>query len=98
MSARYDYVQKMKNRLNEINGEIENLDVKVRRIDDDEKIEHQKNLAEIRDSREQISQDLDRLHMASDEEWESLKAQVERDWETFEHSVNYFRSHFGQQG
>jgi predicted nucleic acid-binding Zn-ribbon protein len=95
MSAKYDYIQKMRNRLNELNGEIENLDVKVRRIEENERIEHQENLAEIRDSRERISQKLDKLHTANDEEWDGLKAQIERDWKTFEHSVNYFRSHFG---
>lgn len=95
MSAKYDYVQKMKNRLNEMNGEIENLDVKVKKINDDEKTEHQHNLAEIRNSREKISQELDELLMASDENWDILKQQIEQDWKTFEHSVNYFRSHFG---
>lgn len=95
MSAKYDYVQKMKNRLNELNGEIENLDIKVRKINDDEKTEHQHNLAEMRDSRERISQELDKLLTASDEEWDALKTQIERDWKTFEHSVDYFRSHFG---
>lgn len=95
MSAKYDYIQKMKNRLNEINGEIENLDVKVKKIDDGERIEHRKNLIEIRDGREKISQELDRLQMSTGQEWEGLKAQIEQDWKIFENSVNYFRSHFG---
>jgi hypothetical protein len=95
MPAKYDYIQKMKNRLNEINGEVENLDVKVRKIDDGEEIEHRKNLIKIRDSREKISQELDKLKMSNGQEWEGLKAQIEQDWKAFEQSVNYFRSHFG---
>ncbi len=94
MSQRDEYVQRMKNQLDDWNADIDQLEKRVQSFSADAKAKYQKQLNETRKRQRALEQRIDELRTAGEGAWEDLRGQVEHAWKAFEHSVNYFKSQF----
>lgn len=81
MSARDDYVEKYKARLDQLNAEIDKLEARAREADADARIQYRKHLDEARAKRDEAKAKLGELRSASDGAWEDLKRGVRDSWD-----------------
>jgi hypothetical protein len=51
-------------------------------------------MVELQRLREEGGRQLKHAVEASEEAWDNVREDVEHTWKAFQHSVNYFRSHF----
>lgn len=92
MTTRDDYVEKMKARLDEWNGEIDRLEAKLADAGDDTKQRLEPYLATARESRDRFVAKLGELKDTGETSFESARDEAEHVWKTFKQSVNYFKS------
>jgi hypothetical protein len=92
MSARDEFVAKVKGQLDEWNLEIAKLEERLAKAGDETKKDLQPAMAKARAAREVVVSKLNELKNSSEATWESSKDEVEHVWKTFKQSVNYFKS------
>ena len=94
MSTRERFIEGIKQRLDELNTEIEQLEKRA----DEVRAESRKKLdaqrEEIQQRRDELDKKLKEVRAASEAQLDKLKLETEHAWKAFKHSVNYFRSHF----
>jgi septal ring factor EnvC (AmiA/AmiB activator) len=94
ISARERFINGFKQRLDELNTEIEQLETRA----DEVRAESRKKLdaqrKEMQQRRAELEKKLKELRAASEAQFEKLQLEAEHAWKAFKHSVNYFRSHF----
>jgi hypothetical protein len=92
MVTRDEYVEKMKDRLDKWNAEIDTLEAKLGEASDETKQRLEPYLAKARESRDQVVAKFSELKEAGETSFEARMEQVEHVWKTFKQSVNYFKS------
>jgi predicted nucleic acid-binding Zn-ribbon protein len=94
MASRDEFVQKLKDRIDTLNSDIDDLEDKARKASGDAERELEKQRALILEQRDQFEARLDALKQAGEDNWEHLKAEAEHALKALSNSVSYFKSHF----
>jgi chromosome segregation ATPase len=80
MKDRDIYVAKLKAKLDEWNAGIDKYEAQVREAQADAKIRYERQLAELKDKRDEAEAKLRALQLASTDAWETLRQGAEAAW------------------
>ena len=94
MLTRDEYVAKMKRRLDKWSAEMDVLEAKAHKTQEDAKVKYQEQLIALRAKRQEGEEKLEAIKSATEDSWEQLKAETENVWEAFKDSVHAFKAHF----
>ena len=94
MSIRDEYVEKMKAQLDQWNAELQKLEAKTAEAQADAKIKMERELAELRQRRDEAQQKFLELQKASDEAWQDMMQGAERMWTAMNEAVHKAWSRF----
>ena len=94
MLTRDEYVAKMKQRLDKWNAEMDALEAKALKTQEEAKEKYQEQLIALRAKRQEGEEKLKAIQSASEDSWEQLKAETENVWEALKDSANAFKAHF----
>jgi len=92
MSRRHDYVEKIKQQLDEMNAKLDELQAKRSQAGGTAKEEYQEKLATFRERADATRAKLREIRESPEESWEELKAEMEKIREALVHSYHYFKS------
>jgi hypothetical protein len=92
MATRDEYIDKLKMKLDEWNGEIGDLEAKFDEASEATKEKLAPHLAKIRQARDAAVSKMTEMKSAGEASWSSIESEVEHVWKTFRQSVNYFKS------
>ncbi len=94
MLTRDEYVAKMKKRLDKWNAEMDALEAKALKTQEEAKAKYQEQIIALRAKRQEGEEKLKALQSATEDSWEQLKAETENVWDALKDSVQTFKSHF----
>ena len=94
MLTRDEYVAKMKTRLDKWSAEMDALEEKAHKTQEEAKVKYQEQLVALRAKRLEGEEKLAAIKAATEDSWEELKAETENVWEAFKDSVHAFKLHF----
>ncbi len=94
MLTRDEYVAKMKQRLDKWNAEMDVLEAKALKVQEDAKEKYQEQLVALRAKRQEGEEKLKAIQSATEDSWEQLKVEAENVWEALKDSANAFKAHF----
>ena len=94
MLTKDEYVEKMKKRLDKWSAEMDVLEEKALKTQEDAKLKYQEQLVVLRAKRKEGEEKLEALKSSTEDSWEQLKAETENVWEAFKDSVQAFKAHF----
>jgi predicted nucleic acid-binding Zn-ribbon protein len=97
MSGRDEYVEKMKQQLDEWNAELDNLEAKVQDVGEDLKAKYEVKIKEVREKRAKGEEKLREIIDSGEDAWEGLKGEAERAWTAFKDGVKTVRSHYQKE-
>ena len=93
-SEKRAFVQRMKDRVDDVDARIDRFEKKVDGARDEVRKEYRARLAEMRAQRQNIRKRMDEMADAGEKRWVQLRGQVEETWKALENSFNSFKSHF----
>ena len=91
---RNEFITRMKDRLDDLDKEIEDLKSRANKFDAEARKEYENRLHDLREKRREAKHRLDDLRSASEEKWQQLRDEAEHAWKAVGNSFNYFKSHF----
>ncbi|KGE02784.1 sll1863 family stress response protein [Pseudohaliea rubra] len=94
MSSRDEFVRKLKNQIDALNEEVDELEAAAGETSGELRVELDKQRARVEEQREQFYARLQALKDAGDDNWERVKKEAEHTLKALHNSVNYFKSHF----
>ncbi len=92
MSKRDTYISKMKSQLDELNRSMEGLENKAQDAKVEAKEKYNEELAKLRAQSKLAVAKLEELTEASEDNWDTMTASMEKVRDAFTHSFHYFRS------
>lgn len=92
--SRNDFIERMKERLDDLDERIEDLKKRGDRFEGEARKEYENRLHDLREKRREAKRKLDDIRSASEERWQQIKDEAEHAWEALGNSFNYFKSHF----
>lgn len=92
MSKRDQYVAQMKQQLDDLNEQIEELEKKSRKAEADVRVKYDEQVAELRKLSRAAQKKLEEIRKASDDKWEALVDEGDKVLKAFMHSFNYLKS------
>lgn len=92
MSRRDEYVERMKQQLDELNAQIDELEKKADKSQADMKAKYREQVQELRELSAAARKKLDELRASGEHRWDLLMAEAEKVQKAFIHSFNYFKS------
>lgn len=84
MSARDEYLNRFKTKLDEWNAELDKLEAKSRQARADAKVDYERQLRELRQQRDELRRRYEEMEKASEQAWEQLRAGAEDAWRTLD--------------
>jgi hypothetical protein len=94
MTTRHEYIEKLKEKLDEWDADIDILEEKAQHARADLKFEYEDQLATLRRMRDDARLKLAELKDASEGAWEDLKQGADEAWESLKTSIEKALSHF----
>lgn len=91
---RDEYVQKLKQQLDEWNGEAAKWEVKTREAQATMKAEAEKQLAALNGHRDEALYQMKLLQNASTDAWRDVMSGADRAWKDLQEAIDRARSHF----
>ncbi|MBI3229115.1 MAG: hypothetical protein HYZ45_02695 [Burkholderiales bacterium] len=92
MSKKDTYIAKMKSQLDDLEQAMDDLGNKADEAKADAKEKYHEELAKLRAQSKLAMSKLDEMKSASEENWESMTASMEKVRDAFTHSFHYFKS------
>lgn len=92
MLKRDQYVQKMKQQLDDLNGQIDKLAVKAKGANAELRATYDKQLGELRKLSKSAHEKMEEIKVSGEDKWEALVAEGDKVQKAFVHSFNYFKS------
>lgn len=92
MSKRDEYAASMKQQIDEMNRNIDELERKAKQASDAVEKKYDEQVAKLRAQVKQASAKLDELKSASESTWEKMTDEVEHVAKALRQSFNYFKS------
>ena len=94
MLTKDQYVEKMKLRLDQWSAEMDVLEAKAHKTQEEAKVKYQEQLVALRAQRQEGEEKLKAIQSATEDSWEQLKAETENVWDAFKDSFHAFKAHF----
>lgn len=94
MSRRDEFFDRLKQRVDDWNREIERLEQRVGSLKSDMKTRYQGRLDELKARRDNAEAKLEELHASGEDAWEKMQKEAEHAWIAFKEAVNTFKSHY----
>jgi len=94
VSARDEYVARMKRELDEWSAEMDALEAGAHEAREDAKVKYQEQLSALHTKRLEGEKRLQAIKAATGDSWEQLRADTENVWDAFKDSVHAFKAHF----
>ena len=94
MTTRHEYIEKLKNKLDEWDADIDALEEKAEHAKADLKFEYEDQLATLRRQRDDARLKLSEIKNASEGAWEDLKEGADEAWDSLKEAINKALSHF----
>ena len=91
---RDEFVESLKQQLDELNAEVDELEAKMKNAREDVRGEYEERLAQAIAEGDRARQKLEEVREAGEDAWEDMKDEAEHAWKALRNSVNYFKSHF----
>ena len=92
MSKRDLYVEKMKQQLDDMNGQITKLEGKAKEANAEARVKYDKQMGELRELSKTAQKKMEEIKAAGEDKWEALVAEGDKVQKAFVHSFNYFKS------
>lgn len=92
--SRNEFIDKMKQRLDDLDDHIGELKQKGEQLEGEAHKEYENRLHELREQRREAKRKLEELRAAGEEQWQKVKDEAEHAWKALGNSLNYFKSHF----
>ncbi|NGP53225.1 CDK5 domain-containing protein [Thioalkalivibrio sp. XN8] len=92
MSKRDEYAARMKQQIDEMNQNIDELERKAKEANDAVEKKYDEQVAKLRVQVNQATAKLDELKSASERTWEKMVDEVENVTKALKQSYNYFKS------
>lgn len=92
MSKRDQYVEKMKQQLDEVNGQITKLEAKVKAANAEARVKYEQQMGELRELSKAAQKKMEEIKGSGEDKWEALVAEGDKVQKAFVHSFNYFKS------
>lgn len=94
MTDREAYVQKLHAKIDEWNADIDRLAAKIDQVEADQRMAYQRQIDALREKRQAVVKEADRLRDSGASAWEDLKEGIERARESLETAVKTAKSRF----
>ena len=92
MSKRDEFVEAMKRQLDEMNGQIDQLEAKLKAEQEKFGETYDAQMEQLKASSVAVKKKIDEIRAAGDERWEALVVEGEKIQKALVHSFNYFKS------
>lgn len=94
MTSRDEYLEKFKANLDEWNAEISKLEARAREAQADAKIQYEKQLASLREMRDDAQEKFMEMQNATTEAWDAMLKGTEKAWQAWVGAFEEARSKF----
>jgi len=94
MTTRHEYIEKFKEKLDEWDSDIDELEARAQRVKADIKFEAEDQMAGLRHKRDLARLKISEIRDASEEAWEDLKEGADDAWSSLKEALEHARSHF----
>lgn len=94
MIKREEYVQKLKNQLDQWNAEAKKWEAKAQQAQATMKVGYDKQLNTLHSRRDEAMYQLKLLQGASTDAWQDMMKGADQAWKSMQEAVNKARSHF----
>jgi uncharacterized coiled-coil DUF342 family protein len=94
MTTRHEYIEKLKNKLDEWDNEIDELEAKAQQTGAELKFELEDQIASLKLKRDQARLKISEIMNASEEAWEDLKAGADEAWNNLKQAIEKAWSHY----
>ncbi|AJD47979.1 hypothetical protein S7S_07815 [Isoalcanivorax pacificus W11-5] len=81
MATRQEYIDKLKNKLNEWDDDIDKLEIKARQANEDLRHQWESRRLELQEKRQDLSNRLDKLRHSADDTWTDMKKGIDDTWD-----------------
>lgn len=92
MTARDDYIARMKTQLDELNAKMDRAEAKAKEAKADARIAYQEEMTKLRHQSSLAAAKFDQVKAATEESWDGMVTDMEKLRDAFVHSFRYFRS------
>jgi len=94
MTTRHEYIDKFKQKLDEWDVDIDELEAKAQKARADIKYEYEDQITSLRLKRDIARLKISELVDASEEAWEDLKEGTDEAWNSLKEAIEKARSHY----
>ena len=94
MTTRHEYIEKFKNKLDEWDADIDELEAQAQKAKADLKYELEDQITSLKVKRDIAELKLSEIKDASEEAWEDFKTGAEEAWGDLKDAIEKARSHF----
>jgi len=94
MQTRTEYVEQLKNKLDEWNHDIAKWEEKARSTKNDLTIEYEMRMDDLRKKRDEAAAKLKELQASSESAWQELKTGADSAWAAMREAFDKARTHF----
>ena len=94
MTTRHEYIEKLKDKLDEWDADIDELEASAKKTTTDLKSEFKDQLASLRVKRDLAKLKLSEIMDSSEEAWEDIKDGADEAWNSLKDAIEKAQSHF----
>ena len=94
MTTRHDYIEKLKNKLDEWDVEIDELEAKAQQTTSELRFELEDQISALKLKRDQARLKATEIMESSEEAWEDLKTGVDEAWQDLKNAIEKAWSHY----
>jgi hypothetical protein len=94
MTDRHEYIDKLKEKLDEWDADIDDLEDRAQRVKADVKFELEDQITSLKLKRDIAKLKLSEIKDSSEEAWEDIKAGAEEAWAEVKDALEKAKSHF----
>jgi len=92
MPKRAEYIEKMKQQLDELNTNMNKLEAKAHVVKEDVRAKYKEEMGKLRHQSKLAVAKLDEVKDASEDSWGAMVVEMEKIRDAFKHSFSYFKS------
>lgn len=81
MGNRHEYVESLKKKLDDWNAKIDELEVKAKLAEMENRSKYESEISNLKKQREEIKEKIDQMPQSSEKAYEELRKGVERAWD-----------------
>lgn len=94
MESRHEYVEKLKQKLDEWNAKIDELEVKAKLAEMENRSKYESQLEQLKQHRDEIKEKINKMPESSEQAYRDLRKGIEGAWESLTDAYHKAKSHF----